>query len=133
MALPNFYPSWIIPNIPNCTVFVKQYASTGTLNAQGNLAVTNTTHEVKGYAVAETNPQLVNLIGASPEEMALRIWLKMPQEIPAYLQSQKVYNCTVELGGITRSGLFTVVPIGHPFVPKDAGLGFVLGRFKSDK
>ena len=130
MPLPNFLPDWIAPATANCTIYVKQLASNGTFNSLNNLNLTSTTHQVKGYAVAETNPQLVELIGAAPEEMAIRVWLSDPTVIPAYFQAQKVYECQVILGNITRNGLLTVVPIGHPFVPNSASLGFVLGRFK---
>ena len=133
MPLPNLVPSFA-PRNPdgsfkyNCTFKVKNNAATGATNALGNPVVTFTETEVNGWAIRETNPQLLQTIGASVEEMPLKVWIQDPATLPANFASFNNVSCELTLAGITQTGIFRPVPMGHPFVPDN--LQFVIGAFK---
>lgn len=112
----------------NCTFKVKNNSSTGATNSLGNPVVSFTETDVKGWAVRESNPQLLTTIGASPEEMPIKVWLQNPDSLPANFASFQNVKCELTLAGATQAGIFRPVPMGHPLVPSD--FQFVIGAFK---
>ena len=112
----------------NCTFKVKNQVSTGATNALGNPVIDFDETEIKGWAVRESNPQLLITIGASPEEMPLKVWLQDPVGLPANFASFQNVKCELIFSGITQTGIFRPVNMGHPFVPSD--FQFVIGAFK---
>jgi len=112
----------------NCTFTVRNSVSTGTTNALGNPIIDSDTTEIKGWAIRETNQQLLAIIGASLEEMPLKVWLQDPDTLPANFASFNNVGCEVTFAGVTQKGLFRPVPMAHPFIPHD--FQFVIGAFK---
>jgi hypothetical protein len=132
MQLPNLIPPFAPKNSDgsyqyNCTFWVRNSVSTGTTNALGNPIIDSDTTEITGWAIYETDRQLLATIGASVEESSIRFWLPPPQSLPANFTSFNNVRCELDLGGKTI-GLFRPVPMAHPFIPHD--FQFVIGAFK---
>ncbi len=133
MQLPNLIPPFAPKNSDgsykyNCVFKVKNNASTGATNALGNPIIDFDETEIEGWAVRESNPQLLQTIGASIEEIPLKIWIQDPKCLPANFASFNNVKCELTLSGITQKGIFRPVPMGHPFVPDN--FQFVIGAFK---
>ena len=126
MILPNLLPPLSMRGVPNCTFFVKQNYSTGVTNALGNRVIDSAELEVSGYAIRESNPQLLNTIGASVDEVPIKVWIQ--QVTPVNFAAFNNIRCELTLGGVKQSGIFRPVPLGHPFVP--SSLQFMIGAFK---
>jgi hypothetical protein len=132
MPLPNLIPPFAPKNndgspIYNCTFWVRNSVSTGTTNALGNPVFDSDMTAIEGWSVRETNPQLLETIGASVEETPIKIWIQDPKCLPANFASFNNVRCELDLGG-KRVGLFRPVPMAHPFVPSN--FQFVIGAFK---
>lgn len=125
MSLPNFVPPFATTT--NCTFKVKNNVVSGGTNSRGNPVISFTETNVLGYAVRETNPQIITTIGASPEETPIKVWIQ--GAIPANFASFSNVGCELTLGGKTLTGIFRPVSLGHPFVPMES-LQFIVGAFK---
>lgn len=133
MLLPNLIPPFAPKNSDgtykyNCTFSVKVNATTGATNSLGNPTITFTETNINGWAVRESNPQLLTTIGASPEEMPIKVWIQDPATLPDDFASFQNVKCELTLSGATQAGIFRPVPMGHPFVPDN--FQFVIGAFK---
>ena len=126
MPLPNLLPPLSMRGVPNCKFYIKINASTATTNALGNRVISSTEQEVIGYAIPERNPQLLNTIAASVEEVPIKVWIQ--QVTPANFAAFDNIRCELTLGGKKQIGIFRPIPLGHPFVP--ASLQFMIGAFK---
>lgn len=125
-TLPNLAPPLSMQGDLNCTFKVKTNTTTGATNALGNPVVSFTETSVQGWAVRESNPQIVATIGAALEEMPIKVWIQDPASLPSDFASFQNVKCELTLSGITQSGIFRPVNMGHPFpVPQ-----FVIGAFK---
>ena len=127
--MPKFTPP--AHSIINCTLTVKIPASTGATNALGNLSLTNATETVTGFASRIDNPKTLEILGASPEDTMIRLWVQSDRTETNWRNFQSI-PCTVNLGGNNQSGLFTPIILGHPMVPV-ADLDIVMGRFVGRK
>ena len=133
MLLPNLIPPFAPKNSDgtykyNCVFKVKVNATTGATNSLGNPVVIFTETSINGWAVRESNPQLLTTIGASPEEMPIKVWIQDPATLPDDFASFQNVKCELTLSGATQTGIFRPVPIRHPFVPDNFQL--VIGAFK---
>ena len=133
MLLPNLIPPFAPKNADgsfkyNCVFKVKVNATTGATNSLGNPTITFTETSINGWAVRESNPQLLTTIGASPEEMPIKVWIQDPATLPSDFASFQNVKCELTLSGATQAGIFRPVPMGHPFVPDN--FQFVIGAFK---
>ena len=133
MLLPNLIPPFAPKNSDgtykyNCVFKVKVNATTGATNSLGNPVVIFTETSINGWAVRESNPQLLTTIGASPEEMPIKVWIQDPATLPDDFASFQNVKCELTLSGATQTGIFRPVPMGHPFVPDN--FQFVIGAFK---
>ena len=133
MILPNLIPPFAPKNSDgtykyNCVFKVKVNATTGATNSLGNPTITFTETSINGWAVRESNPQLLTTIGASPEEMPIKVWIQDPATLPDDFASFQNVKCELTLSGATQTGIFRPVPMGHPFVPDN--FQFVIGAFK---
>ena len=136
MQLPNLIPPIAPKNTDgsyqfNCTFWVRNSVNTGATNALGNPVLDSDTIAVQGWAVIETDRQMVRRItetvGASVEEIPIKIWLTDPTCLPSNFASFNNVRCELDLGG-KRIGILRPVPLAHPFVP--ANFQFVIGAFK---
>ena len=130
MQLPNLIPPFAPKNTDgsyqfNCTFWVRNSVDTGTVNALGNPVIDSDTTPLMGWAIYETDRQLLATIGASVEESAIKFWLPPPKCIPANFASFVNVRCELDLGG-KRIGLFRPVRMAHAFdVPN-----IIIGAFK---
>lgn len=132
MLLPNLTPPFAPKNPDgsyqfNCTFWVRNSVDTGTYNDKGNPVLDSDTIPVQGWAVRESNPQLLETISASVEETPIKIWIQDPTCLPVNFVSFNNVRCELDLGGL-RVGLLRPVPMAHPFVPHN--FRFVIGAFK---
>jgi len=127
--MPKFTPP--AHSVINCTLTVKIPASTGATNALGNLSLTNTTETVTGFASRIDNPKTLEILGASPEDTMIRIWVQSERTEANWRNFQSI-TCAVNLGCSNQVRLFTPILLGHPMVPV-ADLDIVMGRFVSRK
>jgi hypothetical protein len=79
---------------------------------------------IEGWAVYETDRQLLATIGASVEETPLKIWLE-PKCLPANFASFNNVRCELDLGG-KRVGILRPVPMAHAFLVPN----IIIGAFK---
>lgn len=123
-SLPNLAPPFA-PNADlNCVFKIKNSVSTGTTNALGNPIIDYDETTVSGWAVREADPKLVATIGASAEEMPIKVWVRSPDTLPSNFATFKNVEC--ELDNLV--GYFRPVKMIHPLVP--ANFAFVIGAFK---
>jgi len=127
--MPKFTPP--AHSVINCTLTVKIPVSTGETNALGNLNLTNTTEAVTGFAARITDPKTLEILGASPEDTMIRLWVQSDRTEANWRNFQSI-TCTVNLGGNNQVGLFTPIILGHPMVDR-AELDIVMGKFISRK
>jgi hypothetical protein len=133
MPLPSLIPPFAPKNPDgsyqyNCTFKVKNNVSTGATNALGNPVIDFDETEVSGWAVREMDTKLLQTIGASVEEVPIKVWIQNPKCLPANFAAFNNVKCELTLSGILQRGIFRPVPMGHPFIPAD--FQFVIGAFK---
>ena len=129
MKLPNL--ALPFANVPlNCKFKIKSNQSTGALNSLGNPVINFTEIEVSGWAIRETNPSLIATIGASPQEVPIKVWIQNPRILPPNFASFNNVKCEVTFAGVKQIGVFRPISGGHPFIPAD--LQFVVGAFKGN-
>ena len=112
----------------NCKIKVKNNVSTGAVNALGNPILDFDDTEVEGWAVRETNPQSLVTIGASVEEIPLKIWIQNPKCLPANFAAFNNVYCEVTFSGIKQIGVLRPIHLAHPFIPTN--FQFIIGAFK---
>ena len=127
--MPKFTPP--AHSVINCTLTVKVSTATGETNALVNLTLTHTIQTVTGFASRITDPKTLEILGASPEDTMIRLWVQSARTETNWRNFQSI-PCTVNLGSNNQSGLFTPIVLGHPMVDR-AELDVVMGRFVSRK
>lgn len=128
IPIPNLAPP-NAANLPcNCKIKVRNNVSTGAINALGNPILDFDQTEVQGWAIRESDPRLLVTIGASVEEIPLKIWIQDPKCLPANFAAFNNIYCEVTFAGIKQIGVLRPIHLGHPFIP--ANFQFIVGAFK---
>lgn len=122
--IPDLSPPFATNAPLNCTFKIKNSVSTGATNAKGNPIIDSDDTLISGWAVATKDSKLTAMIGASPEETVIKVWVRNPDTLPSNFATLKNVECEFD----NLVGQFRPAPHTHPFVPSD--FCFVIGAFK---
>lgn len=123
-SLPDLSPPFAANAPLNCTFKIKNSVSTGATNAKGNPVIDSDDTLISGWAVAIKDSKLMAMIGASPEETVIKVWVRNPDTLPPNFATLKNVECEFD----NLVGQFRPTQMTHPFVP--ANFCFVVGAFK---